>query len=583
MNFDPFYIVATYPYNFCWTLDGGVSNSALVAFTYKDGLIMTLDESKVLAVGSEGVVRFVEEREAGVAVELETTEVSTNFRVKCIESGRYIRHRESNLYCEQDDDTDTFRKDSTWIFIPTKINLDHTFVIARYGEDVSWTRYLPGSVIIYNKGKDNIQFEMRDNIRIERLENIGREGHTYFSHIIKNYDNLTERVAFLQGDPFIHSDNLLELCCMMADFKGFQSMSGWYMPRPCGEPIKTVVDTALKTFNGANYAIYPVDRNGAPLEYFDGHWMNCSSGYFNTGGVYNKNNSPVAEFLRRVGMPHKIKSLYFLCHAALFSVAKENILANTLENYVACSTELTKHNKQGGIEGYIVERLWHTLMTHEEYKLSDIYNITDTRSIHYITTAENGQSKVLQRISGALAGNTLKSFPQFSVPGMDYFSRIKNYAALINVCQRTDCNSMPIIINHDCAFVDSVEVARERFDKYYRFLVANSCEWDLFLGAPRNMQPVKIISRDPFIIECTYAISYTFAIHSRQTAQYIYDYAATNVRENYIGPLDTVVADKIRQTLGKIWIPYPLLCYSVDDSAYINEYNAKMKKFIDTN
>lgn len=36
------------------------------------------------------------------------------------------------------------------------------------------------------------------------LPNVGREAHTYLTHIINNYDNLSEYVCFLQGNPFEH-------------------------------------------------------------------------------------------------------------------------------------------------------------------------------------------------------------------------------------------------------------------------------------------------------------------------------------------------------------------------------------------
>lgn len=76
-------------------------------------------------------------------------------------------------------------------------------VIARYNESLSWldTCLTPAqrrSVWIYNKGPDPISSQ------IKTLPNVGREAHTYLTYIIENYDNLPERVYFLQGDPFPH-------------------------------------------------------------------------------------------------------------------------------------------------------------------------------------------------------------------------------------------------------------------------------------------------------------------------------------------------------------------------------------------
>ena len=75
------------------------------------------------------------------------------------------------------------------------------FVVARYNEDASWI-YRVGlhwqdRIFIYNKGQDMGWGE-------EHLENIGREGHTFVYHIIKNYYDLRKRTVFFQGDPLDH-------------------------------------------------------------------------------------------------------------------------------------------------------------------------------------------------------------------------------------------------------------------------------------------------------------------------------------------------------------------------------------------
>ena len=79
-------------------------------------------------------------------------------------------------------------------------------VVARYNEDVEWTRRFP-NVLIYNKGDSlNTEVPLYNEIL---LENIGREGHTYYKYICDNYDNLEDYTVFLQGEPFYHSPNLL--------------------------------------------------------------------------------------------------------------------------------------------------------------------------------------------------------------------------------------------------------------------------------------------------------------------------------------------------------------------------------------
>jgi len=76
-------------------------------------------------------------------------------------------------------------------------------IVARYNENVKWTKQFP-NVIIYNKG-----VELNDDYNELFLNNVGKEGHTYYTYICDNYDNLPEYTIFLQGNPFDHSPNII--------------------------------------------------------------------------------------------------------------------------------------------------------------------------------------------------------------------------------------------------------------------------------------------------------------------------------------------------------------------------------------
>lgn len=76
-------------------------------------------------------------------------------------------------------------------------------IVARYREDVEWTKEFP-NVIIYNKG--NV---LGNGYNEVFLNNVGREGHTYYKHIYDNYDQLADYTIFLQGNPFDHSPNII--------------------------------------------------------------------------------------------------------------------------------------------------------------------------------------------------------------------------------------------------------------------------------------------------------------------------------------------------------------------------------------
>ncbi len=78
--------------------------------------------------------------------------------------------------------------------LPSKDRFE--IVVARYREDISWCDFFLQNVTIYNKGPDFAEHH--------RLANVGREAHTYLTHVVECYDNLAERTAFLQGHPFDH-------------------------------------------------------------------------------------------------------------------------------------------------------------------------------------------------------------------------------------------------------------------------------------------------------------------------------------------------------------------------------------------
>ena len=77
-------------------------------------------------------------------------------------------------------------------------------VIARYNENIEWVNSLNCDYLVYNKGghvdKDYIP-----------LPNDGREAETFLRYIRDNYQNLPDIVGFVQGNPFDHCPDAIEL------------------------------------------------------------------------------------------------------------------------------------------------------------------------------------------------------------------------------------------------------------------------------------------------------------------------------------------------------------------------------------
>lgn len=79
----------------------------------------------------------------------------------------------------------------------------YNIVVARYNEDVEWSKQF-SNVLIYNKGN-----KLEGDYKEIFLNNVGREGHTYYHHIYQNYENLSDYTIFLQGNPFDHSPDII--------------------------------------------------------------------------------------------------------------------------------------------------------------------------------------------------------------------------------------------------------------------------------------------------------------------------------------------------------------------------------------
>lgn len=99
------------------------------------------------------------------------------------------------------------------------IKPNRSLIISHYEKNTSWTNDFikDYSIFIYNKGNSNVQRINEITTHI-KLENIGREPHTYLHHIIENYDNLTEWNFFSQDDPFEHVNNYQEILTKGEDY-----------------------------------------------------------------------------------------------------------------------------------------------------------------------------------------------------------------------------------------------------------------------------------------------------------------------------------------------------------------------------
>ena len=110
-----------------------------------------------------------------------------------------------------------------------------TVVVARYNEDVSWTQKIKHKTIIFNKNENDHPFFEKN------LPNVGREGHTFFNYIVENYDSLTSHIAFVQGNPFDHCWDAVEIINNFDFNKDFLRIGGPYEESSINESINNQV------------------------------------------------------------------------------------------------------------------------------------------------------------------------------------------------------------------------------------------------------------------------------------------------------------------------------------------------------
>ena len=338
------YLISGFPHMLSFNADTlTCDDTSTSTFTYADNTLTRDSDGAMLYYDPQHGLSFSTCEKS--VVTFESTAVRTNVYIKVHDA--YLIH-----------DHRTIRVSPTpteWICMPSIRYDNFQFVIARYNENVQWTRYLPGRVIIYNKGKHDLFFP-QENITIVPLENIGREGHTYLHHIITHYHQLADKTFFLQGHPFDHSEQLLELICMHAEYAPLQSLSGYYIKDKI--PSKEVFDRYKRSLGGAYYAVYPITQDLSIVDYFDAPL------FTGTIYVYKMKHSCagiIPHFMERCKLNVPRRDVYSFIFAGLFAVNRDRILHHPVSQYETIKKELLRYNCHGGREGYVLERLWHTL------------------------------------------------------------------------------------------------------------------------------------------------------------------------------------------------------------------------------
>jgi hypothetical protein len=210
-------------------------------------------------------------------------------------------------------------------------------VIARYNEDIEWSKKYSSNVLIINKGD-----------KIEGIENqifypnVGREGHSYYKYIYDNYDNLDDYIIFLQGNPLDHSPNIIKNLDEFIDNynknkNNLMNIDINYTVINCGYNNNNISIEDVKNNNFIYLSHY---INNTSIRTEEKLWENC------------KNIANTYELIFDKKIEKNLKFIYGA--GAQFIVSKEAILKNP-KNYYKKLYKILEYTNDP-IEGHHIEK-----------------------------------------------------------------------------------------------------------------------------------------------------------------------------------------------------------------------------------
>ena len=231
-------------------------------------------------------------------------------------------------------------------------------LIARYEEDLTWLEDVPDEleVVVVNKGEDFPDIP-RDNLKVFRSDNVGREAETYVSYIVQNYEDLPGRIIFSQGDPFEHSPFFSELIRDFQTWQGFQPLTlqfkDYLPPRQVRiDYIKIALDNRIWVDRADGCTMNTVFYDDPDFDFF-------AKRYRAINGLTRRDNL-VRHFLSsngfEVGAENRLEEVNF-SFGAIFSVDSEMMKKH---GRIAYTRLLGKFESDETLP-YIAERCWMAL------------------------------------------------------------------------------------------------------------------------------------------------------------------------------------------------------------------------------
>jgi hypothetical protein len=253
-----------------------------------------------------------------------------------------------------------------------KFNINEvSIVVSKYMEDVQWVLAYNDIAIVYNKSSPydislvwNYQCCWDENSHhslqnVVNLPNVGREGNTYLSHIITNYDNIiSERTIFVQASPFEHNPTILFGIDNHDKHEEVQPLGLQYLVEKNIPPHEVLDKFKVKTDYGLEYLVLHCNTDLLVEEYSTEFPITFL--FDKQRERYSRDRSLVECFFNRAAFTPVKKQVgsnirFFFC--GLFSVTKNKILKYDRDAYCRLNEVLLK-DVGDRIDGYILEKLW---------------------------------------------------------------------------------------------------------------------------------------------------------------------------------------------------------------------------------
>lgn len=207
--------------------------------------------------------------------------------------------------------------------------IDVEVVVARYRENLDWLQQLslaPHSGIhVYDQSPRLTEYVTNEKMIVTQLSNNspGHEAYSYLAHIIDSYPFFPDVTFFVQGNPFDHTPNIVDL-------------------------------------------IYATEREEYTVNGFDwlvDHWLVCDG-----NGCPHHCNLPIGRVYEGLfNEPFPADGLPFV-PGAQFAVTREQLISRSHAFYVDVARKMETDYQQWYC--WSLERLWKKLFTGDHRKVS---------------------------------------------------------------------------------------------------------------------------------------------------------------------------------------------------------------------